>query len=359
MPFEISAAAYSAVDRFVIATKQFQLRRDDRQACRAHPRWQPLTKAELGRIDRRDRYGYTIYKNMNGTGPLEYYLTDAPYKTRLLPLLNPLNHRPSSLNADTDFSDKNYHELFMEGIVFPRAVVRRIAGQFYSGDRTPIAPEEALALMAPYDELVFKATVESGHGHGIRLASAAEYRDVYLSHGQDYVVQERVRQHPVLAGFNPSSVNVIRVTTLYWRGHVYVLGGIFRAGAPGAFCDHENKGGQTYLTIPLDEEGNILPRALDVDYFHAYDDCRGIPLRGRIPHYDLLKKQAADGHSRYPHYGIIGWDFTVDENENLLCMEFNTKYPGLVGTQCALGPVLARESVDGVPLFRELMDAVK
>lgn len=356
MSFEISTFSYGLVDKYVLARRNAGLRAAEKKLCLAHPEWTPLTAAELAQIDRRDRWGYTLYKNMSsGAEPLRYFIANAPYTTRLLPRLNPINHRANSFGLNTEFSDKNHAALFMSGMAFPKTVLYRSHGEFFDPERRRITPEQALALMKPYDELVFKQSIGGYHGHGIRLAAAAEFEDVYLTHGPDYVLQERVRQHEVFAYFNPSSVNVLRVTSLCWRGDVYILGGILRAGAPGAFCDHENKDGKTYLSIPLAEDGTILPRACDVDYGHVYGDCHGIPIRGRIPRYDDIRALVRREHSRWPHYGLIGWDITVDENENILCMEFNTKYPGLVGTQAALGPVLARKSVRGVPLYDELM----
>ncbi|MGM9615752.1 MAG: sugar-transfer associated ATP-grasp domain-containing protein [Oscillospiraceae bacterium] len=356
MSFEISAFLYNVTDKYVISRRNAELRRAEKKVCKAHPEWSPLTKEERTRINPRDRFGYMFYKNMApGAGPLSYFVTDAPYTTELLPRLNPINHRANSFGMNTEFSDKNYAGLLMSGMSFPKAVIRRIHGRFFDAERRPITEAEALALLRAHDELVFKQTIGGYHGHGIRLVSAADYEDVYLSHGPDYVAQERVRQHETFARFNPSSVNVLRVTSLCWKGEVYILGGILRAGAPGAFCDHENKDGKTYLSIPLAEDGTILPRACDVDFGHVYSDCHGLPICGQIPRYEDIKALVRQEHSRWPHYGLIGWDITVDENDNIVCMEFNTKFPGLTGTQAALGPVLAQKSVRGVPLYEELM----
>ena len=185
-----------------------------------------------------------------------------------------------------------------------------------------------------------------------------QFSEVFTDYANDYIVQKLVRQHPVFAYFNPSSVNVVRVTSLFWRGDVYILGGILRVGAPGAFCDHENKGGDNYLSIPLAEDGTILPRPVDVESYCVFGDCRGLPVQGRIPAYDRIKELILRAHERYPQYGLIGWDVTVNEDGAPVFMEFNTKYPGLTGTQCALGPVLAQKSARGVPLFDEMREAL-
>lgn len=356
MSIEISSVSYRLIDRYVLARRGAELRRAEKKICLAHPEWADLTGDELASIDRRERYGYMFYKNMApDAGSLSRFIPDAPYTLDLLPRLNPANHRSNSFGMNTEFSDKNYAEMLMPDLTFPKPVLRRMNGTFYDPDQRPISRVDALERMSDHSELVFKQTIGGYHGHGIRLVSAADYESTLTAHGSDYVVQERVRQHEFFAHFNASSVNVLRVTSLFWRGDVYILGAILRVGAPGAFCDHENRNGETYLSIPISENGHVLPRACDVDFGHVYADCRGIPLEGTIPCFDRIKALVRQAHARWPHYGLIGWDVTVDDHGQVVFMEFNTKYPGLTGTQAALGPVLAQPSVRGVPLYDELM----
>lgn len=358
MAFELNAALYRLVDKYVTAKRIGMLRRDDRKVCKAHPEWTPLTSNEYRSIDSGDRWGYTIYKNMSPEGSeLRYFIPEIPYRMKILPALNFLNHTNNGVSTDCLFSDKNYHDTFMRGIRFPKTVIRRIGGVFYDEEFNRLTSEQAEALLQRYDVLVFKQTVETGHGTGIRRIEREEYGGVYMTYADDYIVQELVRQHPSLSYFNPSSVNVLRITSLFWRGDVYILGSILRVGAPGAFCDHENRGGDNYLSIPVADDGTILPRPVDVESYRVFTDCRGIPVRGVVPGFEKMKELIIREHERYPHFGLIGWDVTADENGDPVFMEFNTKYPGLTGTQCALGPVLAQKSVRGVPLFDELREA--
>ena len=66
---------------------------------------------------------------------------------------------------------------------------------------------------------------------------------------------------------------------------------------------------------------------------------------------ELVKKE----HLRFPHHKIIGWDLTLDENENVVCIEYNAFTPGIIKSQYVLGPILAQKSVRGVPLLQEIM----
>ena len=357
MPIQITAIAGRALERYTTASQCYAARRDDKKICRAHPDWKPLTETELSGIDRRERYGYTIYKNMTGeTENLRYFITDAPYRTRILPLLNPENHYFGRI-TDVSFSDKNYHGLYMGGVRFPRTILHCVRGEFFDEGFRHITPAEALDILAPYEKLVFKQTTDTRHGEGVRLTERPSYEAMLTNFSDDYLVQELVVQHEALSYFSPTSVNVIRITSICWKGTVYILGGILRVGAPGAFCDHESRGGKSYLTIPLSDDGVIVPRAYDIDNYRVYDTAHGVPIRGEIPHYREMKELVVRKHILYPRYALIGWDFTVDRDGQIVCMEFNTKFPGVNGTQCALGPVFAQKTVGGSTLFDELMAA--
>ena len=356
----ILSAAEGLLTKLSAAHIAFYLRKEDKKLFGLHKdHWTFLTPEELRSVNTRDKYAYAIYKNMAGAENLPYYVSDSLFKTLLLPTLNPLNHAPSGKNRESCFADKNYSELIMGSLRFPKAVFRRMHGQFYDADLHRITEDEALALAAPYEELVFKQSVDGAHGHGVKLATRAEYSDLLRTHGENYVVQERVRQHPVLSYFNESSVNILRVTSLCWKGQVYILSGILRIGAPGSFCDHTPCGDTHNLDVAVMEDGSLASAAFDPDHCHVYDTVYGKPIQGRIPRYEEIKELVTREHIKYPDYALIGWDFTVDEGENIVCMEFNTKWPGISASQYAHGAIFAQKSRDGVPLLDEIMASRK
>lgn len=321
--------------------------------------WEPLTKEELRLVGMADKRDFTIFKNMAGAQNLPYYVPEAIYKTVILPTLNPWNHTPSGVNRDSCFSDKNYAELIMGGLQFPKVVFRRMQGVYYDADLHRITKEDALALAAPHSELVFKCSIGTSHGSGVKLLPAQEFAAAAESFSTDYVVQERVIQHESFSYFNESSVNILRITSVFWKGTVYILGAILRVGAPGSFCDHLPHGDTHNRDIAVMDDGTLANTAFDPDHCLIYNDIYGKEIRGSIPRYEEIKKLIIREHEKYPSYGIIGWDFTLDQAENILCMEFNTKWPGIFATQYAHGPVFAQKTKDGAPLLDEILEAHK
>ncbi len=360
MIINLSRSIDNLLYRFSTALSRWYIRQDrkgvyeDRIAS-----WEPLTKDELRLVGKTEMRDFTIFKNMAGARDLAYYVPESVYKTVVIPTLNPWNHTPSGVSRDSCFSDKNYAELIMGGLQFPKVIFRRLQGVFYDANLRRITKEEALALAASHPELVFKCSIGTSHGSGVKLLSAQEYADAAESFGSDYVVQERVMQHENLAYFNESSVNILRITSVFWKGTVYILGAILRVGAPGSFCDHLPHGDTHNRDIAVMDDGSLASTAFDPDHCLVYDDIYGKEIRGCIPRYEEIKQLVIREHEKYPSYGIIGWDFTLDQDENIVCMEFNTKWPGIFATQYAHGPVFAQKTKDGVPLLDEIMEAYK
>lgn len=359
----VSRLFFSFIDlvrRIIILKTKIFFRRseqqEDRAICRKHKgEWQELTPAERKKY-RHEEATYTLFKNISpqfAEHP-EYYLSNYRYARDVLSRLSPPCHRVDGLPFDTIFNDKNYSEKFFPEIPFPRVILRCIEGFFFVNDRQ-ISREEALHILEGYSDVVFKQALDAQHGSGIRPASGSEIAEVFAEFGQNFVVQELIRQHEFLASFNTSSVNVIRIMTVFWKGHVYAIENKLRIGAPGSFCDHTGFGGKNPLEIHLDENGNLTGSAYDYIDGVLYPTIFGKSITGTVPAFREMTEMALRGQMRYPSYGILGWDFTIDSDGRPLCIEVNSKFPGVKYGQSAYGPMFLHKTVDGNPLLDEIL----
>jgi len=203
--------------------------------------------------------------------------------------------------------------------------------------------------------LVFKTSIGLGHGKGVRLVKRNDYNSYLISFGSNYIVQKPLMQHKELSKFNSTSVNVLRVTTLRIKETVYVLGTIFRVGAPGAFCDHNGFENLKPRIVRVDENGNLVGKALSPDDCKIYDDIFGVKISGKIPHYKEIIEKTKEMALQFGHHGIIGWDITIDDEDRIICIEFNSNAPGMTQTQMACGPVFANLTDNGTPLLDEII----
>ena len=331
-----------------------RLENREKKKCMLHADWRPLAREELKKINRKEKYGYMIYKNVQYFSP--DFVTDAYYRTEILPVLNKYDYSIFGRRICTDFSDKNYFEILMPELNFPKAVLRQINGILYDSAYNIVSMENVIQKLRQYDSLVLKNSIDTGHGKGVKKVSSEELISILTSGGykKDFIVQELIQQHETLAYYNDSSVNTVRVTTLFWSGEVFILEATLRIGAPGSFCDHLSNGGVSPLVIPLEKNGVLRKEAYTRD-FYRLENVFGKEIIGEVPCYKEMADLAVETHKRFAHHGIIGWDFTVDKDKNIVCIEYNTFCPGIVFHQCALGPIFNIQNQQG----EFFLDAVK
>ncbi len=347
--------AMLGVQQYIRIKKKNNLKKVDKKICALHKEWIGLNKYE-NKHYKGNEYAYKAFKNIYGKSS-DYFVSDIMYQTMILPILNRCNYSKEGRNyGHTYFMDKNYQEIFIRGINSLHSIVHNINGVFFNEKYRMVSKDDALLLMETYDELVYKKTIETGHGKGVMLIKRAEYKDVIDTECGDYVIQEVLKQHESFAKFNESSVNVVRITTLFWRGDIYVLGGVLRIGAPGSFCDHLACEGKYPLVVGISENGELLDKVIDCERGYIYGDIYGKRINDVILKYETMKDLVTKEHMKYPKHGIIGWDLTIDKDGEIRCIEYNVRCPGIVQTQYALGPIFSKKTKRGNTLLDEIIN---
>lgn len=327
--------------------------------CREHKEWEKLT-AEEKKACRCGGDDIMFYKNMwpgwKGPESAKYFVSEGFYQAYMLPVLAPINYGMLGIAHVTHYiSDKNFQDIVMQGLRFNENYIKNISGEFYDSKMNHITKDEAMSILNQHDRLVFKRTVGFGHGVGVLVADKKDFQSVIDKWGANYQAQKLIKQSSVLAHFNESSVNILRLHTVFWKGHVYYLGGILRIGAPGAFLDHKSEGELQPLAIGINDDGSFDDHVVDLVNGKAMHEVFGKKVQGQLPEFPALVEKLKKLHLRLPHNKIIGWDITLDENNEYLCVEFNTGYPAITKPQLVIGPMFATKTVNGVPLLDEIL----
>jgi hypothetical protein len=240
------------------------------------------------------------------------------------------------------WTDKNYFEYFFPNEDFPVAIVRNIAGVFYDNAYNVITEEKAKNLIAKYEKYAIKPTIDNGFGKNVRMITRTDdINAVFAQYGRDYIIQEIMEQYAPIAELNPSSVNVIRLISLFVNGRVSPIMAALRCGAPGSFNDNcITADGRGMFVIGITEDGKLKDRA-----FHSCGEkisCapNGANFTGmQIPNYESIKKLTSDVHSKLAHFGFIGFDIAIDKNGKPVIMEYNLRGPGVLYYQYVNGPL--------------------
>lgn len=281
---------------------------------------------------------FALFKHFHGFDPkfVSHYI--------YLPILS---HRLNNYKYTMMFEHKSLLGILSRGALkFPNCIVRCIDHEFFDNDMRQISENEAIRLCSVQNEIILKDSVASSGGRSfekIKLDGAPESRAELVKKSinnrrhHDFVIQERLRQHPSMSIFNPTSINTIRVTSLYLNGRFSVQTIVLRIGKQGMQIDNWGGGG---IIIGIDKDGHLNKIGFD-NKFKAYESYNGVTfgtvILSQIP--SLLQLLEEAHTTQFSLCKLIGWDISFDENNNPVIIELNSSQPGLIGEQLTHGPV--------------------
>jgi len=130
--------------------------------------------------------------------------------------------------------------------------------------------------------------------------------------GTSYVVQELLRNHPVLDELAPYATNTLRVQTLFSEdGRVHVLGAVLRLGRRGTMVDNVSQGG---IGVHVDVATGVTGRGFTRGHrpLLAEHPDSGAALEGRqLPCWDELLQLVQQAAGRLPGLHAVGWDVAL------------------------------------------------
>lgn len=281
---------------------------------------------------------HNYYTFMTNKFDTKYIPADLMY-TMIVPYLN---YMPFELA----YQDKgNYNRLFVN-TKQPETIIQRMHGFYYiDGLRRAVSEKEAFELCSNLSNVIIKPTINSCQGRGVKLFSTKKgkmednvtIQSLFSEYGDNFIVQKRVQQHPFLSSLNESSLNTMRILTLRIGNEVIVLSKAIRVGGKGSITDNGYGGG--FCTGIMDD-GSLKFRGYQLTTGKHIDKLQnGKKLAGlKIPHFDKVISKAQEMALALPYLRLIGWDFTIDTDNEPVFIEMNT-LPGIYIMQLCNGPV--------------------
>lgn len=274
------------------------------------------------------------YSRLSGVQSDRYISMDV-YYFFVLPSLN----RFDFLNA---YLDKNiYNELF-PNVRQPATVIKNINGHFYH-DGEEIGNSEAVKLIQDYgQDMIIKPTVETCNGDGvvqIEDLNTSSLEALLQEYSFNFIIQEKVKQHPDIQRVNPTSLNSMRLFSYRKRDGSYQFlypYSFLRFGNKGAIKDNVSKGGGMC---------RVGADGLVDDKVYRFKDLNISSLKAEtgvenliIPNFEGVVKTVLKMHKRLPYFDLVGWDLTVLPDGEPLFIEFNLQ-PSIEAPQMLAGPM--------------------
>ncbi|MEG1945158.1 MAG: sugar-transfer associated ATP-grasp domain-containing protein [Oscillospiraceae bacterium] len=150
----------------------------------------------------------------------------------------------------------------------------------------------------------------------------AALRKELIEKGQ-LLVEAAVVQHEGMNMLNRSSVNTIRLVTLFAQGKPQVMYSLVRMGGGDSFVDNISSGG---MYAPLDHDGNITAPAFcdkTGEYYETHP-ATGTALVGyRLPYFEEAISLVLEAAHVVKEVRYVGWDVAISETGPVI-IEGNT-----------------------------------
>ena len=262
------------------------------------------------------------------------YVPKGLYTVDLLPKANKVRYRDA-------YADKNMVDVFLPNVKHPHTLLKRMNGYYYY-EGEPVTEDEAIEKCSNLQDCIIKPALEySGTGvlglevdKGITSINGQTLKSVFDKYGDNFLIQERLKQHEKMNQLNPTSVNTIRILTYRSGMEILVVYSVVRIGRMGQVIDNQCAGG---ISTIIGEDGRLGKYAYGG---YTENDVSktdvGTVLEGfEIPSYNRAVETVKKLHFQLPFFNLIGWDVAIDEEGDPVIIEWNVN-TGL--SQSAFGP---------------------
>ncbi|SDO06575.1 sugar-transfer associated ATP-grasp domain-containing protein [Alkalicoccus daliensis] len=245
----------------------------------------------------------------------------------IIPYLN-------DLSLQAVYSDKNIYDKLITTKNAAEAVLKRVNGTYFDTFNNVLNYEEAiLEIKKQNDDLIVKPS-NTDNGKGISKLSVQDGKifkegieisleELELSYHQNFIIQKRIKQHPVLAEPHPSSVNTLRMVTLRWKNKIHYLLTFARFGSNNAVQDNAGAGG---VCVGVSDSGELLNIAVDengnthnVHPTTGYDFSKEM----KIPEFGKCIDFVKNLHKDVLHQNFVSWDIAINEMAEPVFIEAN------------------------------------
>lgn len=278
-------------------------------------------------------YSHEYFYSRTGVYSKEY-IPKSLYHTELLPRANKLSYR----NA---YADKNMIDILLPNVKHPHTILKRMNGYFYF-ESEPVSKQKAISLCQNLCNAIIKPVLDhAGHGiqglevkNGITNINGWTVEQLFDHYGNNFQIQERLKQHEKMNLLNDTSVNTLRIVTYRSGMDILLIYSVVRIGKKGSVVDNQCAGG---ISTVIGEDGKLGGMAFGG--FTAVGVGKtdsGVLLDGfEIPSYQKAVETVKRLHYQLPFFNLIGWDVAIDEEGDPVVIEWNAS-TGL--SQSAYGP---------------------
>lgn len=220
---------------------------------------------------------------------------------------------------------KSIYNRWFPGNIFPKDFLHNVDGEWLDQDLNSIAFSELLTIAKTLEyPVVIKPNRYSYGGKGVFFPNDAECLIDYAIHNRDFLVQEKIKQHPVFAKYHRESLNTIRIYIYrsVFDNKLHILNTVFRMGIGGNSIDNVTSGG---IRAIINKDGYVNGFAVDIfgKKYYEHPDTQ-LDFNFIVPDWESLKKLSVNIAHKILYARLIGLDACYDLESNWRIIEINT-----------------------------------
>lgn len=298
---------------------------------------------------------HRLYQSYTGKFDCKY-IPEILYSTKLELIANKrINVLP--------YENKNMLSVLFDrvkNVKIPQTYLMYINGLYIDSNRNVISEKQAIKFLEEfqggYYQAVMKVTVDTSSGRGVHILDVENgidknenksVKNLILTMGNDFVFQERIKPCSEFKNLYPTAINTLRVITYIVDNKIFVAPLTMRIGQGGGLVDNAHAGG---MFIGVSDDGKLLKDAF-TEYQNRYSvhpDTNVVFDGYQLPCIDDVKQTAIKLHEQLPMLKFISWDFTINEDYQVVLIEANLHSQAVWMTQIAHGKAFFGENTGSI-----------
>lgn len=272
-------------------------------------------------VKRKNSRCYELLKTYAGFNPK--YISEEIFNSYVVRALN----MPIISNG---YEHKGMYGVIFNGLNQAKTVYCRINGSYFDSDNHLIEKNNAENALHSNNDVFVKSTIFSNQGKGVSyyLTSELSCSELDEKFGEDYIVQIPIVQSKRVGVFSRKSLNTFRVSTMLINGKCSLCTIMFRCGAGDSMVDNGYAGN---IFVGVTQDGYFEEYGYDKWMNKHYSSDTGVVFKGHhISEVNKLVEFAIRNHQeRLSLCGFVGWDLSLDENDEPLLVEVNIVSPSV------------------------------
>ena len=220
------------------------------------------------------------------------------------------------------YNDKSYRKLFDNKWLFNQKFDKFTKRKYMLLDENN---EKEFNEFIKGKEFIIAKPINATHGDGIMKIKPDKNTYKKLMKTESKLIEEYIIQDKKMDKLNPSSINTLRIVTLYSEGVSTIICTYLRVGN-NRIVDNFNGGG---MVVPVNAdtgviEYNAIDKAGNIYEKHPTTGTKFIGFK--IPQFEEAKKVCLEASKVIPEVGYVGWDVGISVKGP--CIIEGNDYPG-------------------------------